>query len=103
MSSSGPKEPSSPRASTPQPAAEPQQHRGRGRPRKQQLEAVGPQTPKRPRGRPKGSKNKGPKTTLKKIEPPAGERRPRGRPRKWLQMVEKGSEEQKPHARKGEE
>lgn len=28
-------------------------------------EPVGPPTPKRPRGRPKGSKNKGPKTALK--------------------------------------
>lgn len=28
-------------------------------------EPVGPPTPKRPRGRPKGSKNKGPRTALK--------------------------------------
>ncbi|XP_061640266.1 high mobility group AT-hook 2b [Phyllopteryx taeniolatus] len=95
MSSSGPKEPSPPRPRSPQLAAQPQQRRGRGRPRKQQLEPVGPPTPKRPRGRPKGSKNKGPKTALKLAEP-AGERRPRGRPRKWLRrVVEQGREEQK--------
>ncbi|XP_077581607.1 uncharacterized protein LOC144202628 [Stigmatopora nigra] len=96
MSSSGPNEPSSPHSSSPQSGVEPQQRKGRGRPRKQNLAPVGPPTPKRPRGRPKGSKNKEPKTTLKEIEPPAGKRRPRGRPRKWLQkVVEKGSEEQK--------
>ncbi|XP_077430498.1 uncharacterized protein LOC144057109 [Vanacampus margaritifer] len=96
-SSSGPKEPAFPPrpSSPPQMADESQQRRGRGRPRKQQLEPLGPPTPKRPRGRPKGSKNKSPKVALKKVEP-AGQRRPRGRPRKWLQkIVEKGSEEQK--------
>ncbi|XP_049589422.1 high mobility group AT-hook 2b isoform X2 [Syngnathus scovelli] len=104
MSSSGPTEPSSSRPSSPEQTAEPQQRRGRGRPRKQQLEPLGPSTPKRPRGRPKGSKNKSPKTILKKAEP-SGERRPRGRPRKWLQrVVAKGSEEPKLHSRKkGEE
>ncbi|XP_010729802.2 high mobility group protein HMGI-C isoform X1 [Larimichthys crocea] len=84
MSNSGTKEPS-PQPSTAQSPPEPQR-RGRGRPRKQQQEPVGPPTPKRPRGRPKGSKNKGPKTALKKVEP-VGERRPRGRPRKWPQKV----------------
>uniref|UniRef100_I3J874 High mobility group AT-hook 1a n=1 Tax=Oreochromis niloticus TaxID=8128 RepID=I3J874_ORENI len=63
MSNSGTKEPS-PQPSTAQSPPEPQR-RGRGRPRKQQQEPVGPPTPKRPRGRPKGSKNKGPKTALK--------------------------------------
>uniref|UniRef100_A0A3Q3WPS1 High mobility group AT-hook 1a n=1 Tax=Mola mola TaxID=94237 RepID=A0A3Q3WPS1_MOLML len=62
MSNSGTKEPS-PQPSTAQSPPEPQR-RGRGRPRKQQQEPVGPPTPKRPRGRPKGSKNKGPRTTL---------------------------------------
>ncbi|MGH0165960.1 UNVERIFIED_CONTAM: hypothetical protein FKN15_068003, partial [Acipenser sinensis] len=46
-------------------------------------EPAGPPTPKRPRGRPRGSKNKGPRATLKKAEP-TGEKRPRGRPRKWV-------------------
>ncbi|KAM9799635.1 high mobility group AT-hook 2b isoform X1 [Syngnathus acus] len=102
MSSSGPTEPSSSRPSSPEQTAEPQQRRGRGRPRKQQLEPLGPPTPKRPRGRPKGSKNKGPKTILKKAEP-SGERRPRGRPRKWLQrVVAKGSEEPKVSSEEGE-
>ncbi|XP_061688487.1 high mobility group AT-hook 2b isoform X4 [Syngnathoides biaculeatus] len=95
MSSSGPKEPSPPGPASP----EPEQRRGRGRPRKHRPvsgeEPVGPPTPKRPRGRPKGSRNKGPKTPLKRVEA-AGERRRRGRPRKWLQkLVEEGSEEQK--------
>uniref|UniRef100_A0A8C3GAS6 Uncharacterized protein n=1 Tax=Cyclopterus lumpus TaxID=8103 RepID=A0A8C3GAS6_CYCLU len=56
MSNSGTKEPS-PELSTSQSPPEPQR-RGRGRPRKQLQEPVGPPTPKRPRGRPKGSKNK---------------------------------------------
>lgn len=34
--------------------------RGRGRPRKHPKESSGSPVPKRPRGRPKGSKNKGP-------------------------------------------
>ncbi|XP_046724379.1 high mobility group AT-hook 1b isoform X1 [Silurus meridionalis] len=34
--------------------------RGRGRPRKHPKESIGSPVPKRPRGRPKGSKNKGP-------------------------------------------
>uniref|UniRef100_A0A8C9ZRF1 High mobility group protein HMGI-C n=1 Tax=Sander lucioperca TaxID=283035 RepID=A0A8C9ZRF1_SANLU len=70
MSNSGTKEPS-PQPSTAQSPPEPQR-RGRGRPRKQQQlwlhislqEPVGPPTPKRPRGRPKGSKNKGPRTLV---------------------------------------
>uniref|UniRef100_W5NAB2 High mobility group AT-hook 2 n=1 Tax=Lepisosteus oculatus TaxID=7918 RepID=W5NAB2_LEPOC len=49
-------------------------------------EPTGPPAPKRPRGRPRGSKNKGPRATLKKAEP-TGEKRPRGRPRKWPQKV----------------
>uniref|UniRef100_A0A8C6P314 Uncharacterized protein n=1 Tax=Nothobranchius furzeri TaxID=105023 RepID=A0A8C6P314_NOTFU len=63
MSNSGTKEPS-PQSSAAQSPEEPQR-RGRGRPRKQQQEPVGPPTPKRPRGRPKGSKNKAPRTALK--------------------------------------
>uniref|UniRef100_A0A672GP23 High mobility group AT-hook 1a n=1 Tax=Salarias fasciatus TaxID=181472 RepID=A0A672GP23_SALFA len=63
MSNSGTKEPS-PQPSTAQSPSEPQR-RGRGRPRKQQSEPAGPEAPKRPRGRPKGSKNKGPKTATK--------------------------------------
>ncbi|XP_061688485.1 high mobility group AT-hook 2b isoform X2 [Syngnathoides biaculeatus] len=101
MSSSGPKEPSPPGPASP----EPEQRRGRGRPRKHRPvsgeEPVGPPTPKRPRGRPKGSRNKGPKTPLKRVEA-AGERRRRGRPRKWLQkLVEEGSEEQKVQSEEG--
>ncbi|KAM9409402.1 uncharacterized protein KZ484_001623 [Pholidichthys leucotaenia] len=80
MSNSGTKEPSL-QPSTAQSPPEPQR-RGRGRPRKQQQEPVGPPVEKRPRGRPKGSKNKSPRTALKKLEPVA-EKRPRGRPRKW--------------------
>ncbi|XP_063766897.1 high mobility group AT-hook 2b isoform X1 [Eleginops maclovinus] len=91
MSDRGTKEPS-PEPSTAQSPPEPQR-RGRGRPRKQQQEPVGPPTPKRPRGRPKGSKNKGPRTALKKVEP-VGERRPRGRPRKWPRKVVQVAEEQ---------
>ncbi|XP_061923282.1 high mobility group AT-hook 2b isoform X2 [Entelurus aequoreus] len=66
-SSSGTRESPPPQPDGPQlPAEEPQQRRGRGRPRKQQ----------------------------QKVEP-AGQRRPRGRPRKWLQkLVENASEEQ---------
>ncbi|XP_023810616.1 high mobility group protein HMGI-C isoform X1 [Oryzias latipes] len=84
MSDTGTKE-HSPEPSTAQSTEEPKR-RGRGRPRKQQQEPVGPPTPKRPRGRPKGSKDKGPRTALKKVEP-VGERRPRGRPRKWPRKV----------------
>ncbi|KAM6947097.1 uncharacterized protein PEZ65_000779 [Lycodopsis pacificus] len=100
MSNSGTKEPSpelSPAQSPPEP-----QRRGRGRPRKQLQEPVGPPTPKRPRGRPKGSKNKGPKTALKKVEP-VGERRPRGRPRKWPQKVVQVAEEQQDSSEEAEE
>ncbi|KAM9813693.1 uncharacterized protein ACB057_003500 [Neosynchiropus ocellatus] len=83
MSDSGPSEPPVQPGSG-LPPAEPQR-RGRGRPRKLPQEPVGPPTPKRPRGRPKGSKNKCPKTALK-VES-REERRPRGRPRKWPQKV----------------
>ncbi|XP_068172535.1 high mobility group AT-hook 2b isoform X2 [Antennarius striatus] len=92
MSNSGTKEPST-QASTGQSPPEPQR-RGRGRPRKQLQEPVGPPIPKRPRGRPKGSKNKGPRTALKKVEP-VGERRRRGRPRKWPQKVVQEVKEEK--------
>uniref|UniRef100_A0A286ZLG6 High mobility group protein HMG-I/HMG-Y n=1 Tax=Sus scrofa TaxID=9823 RepID=A0A286ZLG6_PIG len=66
--------------------------RGRGRPRKQppvspgtalvgsQKEPSEVPTPKRPRGRPKGSKNKGAAKTRKTTTAPG--RKPRGRPKK---------------------
>uniref|UniRef100_A0A8C4RJE6 High mobility group protein HMGI-C n=1 Tax=Erpetoichthys calabaricus TaxID=27687 RepID=A0A8C4RJE6_ERPCA len=49
-----------------QPATTQPQKRGRGRPRKQQQEISGEPAPKRPRGRPKGSKNKGPSKAAQK-------------------------------------
>ncbi|XP_069485857.1 high mobility group protein HMGI-C isoform X2 [Ambystoma mexicanum] len=49
-------------------------------------EPVGEPSPKRPRGRPRGSKNKGPSKAAQKKEA-SGEKRPRGRPRKWPQQV----------------
>uniref|UniRef100_A0A8C4WYA9 Uncharacterized protein n=1 Tax=Eptatretus burgeri TaxID=7764 RepID=A0A8C4WYA9_EPTBU len=81
-------------------AAEPVVKRGRGRRKKTETqthtethtvkppiaeqEPTGSPKPKRPRGRPKGSKNKGPsKAALKKPKAP-GEKKPRGRPRKWV-------------------
>ncbi|XP_032276961.1 high mobility group protein HMGI-C [Phoca vitulina] len=66
-----------------QPAAPAPQKRGRGRPRKQQQEPTGEPSPKRPRGRPKGSKNKSPSKAAQKKAEATGEKRPRGRPRKW--------------------
>ncbi|GCB62530.1 hypothetical protein scyTo_0007251 [Scyliorhinus torazame] len=66
-----------------QPAPAQPVRRGRGRPKKQPQEPVGPPTPKRPRGRPIGSKNKEPRAVQKKAEPPRV-KRPRGRPRKWV-------------------
>uniref|UniRef100_A0A8C8Z9T9 High mobility group protein HMG-I/HMG-Y n=1 Tax=Prolemur simus TaxID=1328070 RepID=A0A8C8Z9T9_PROSS len=68
--------------------------RGRGRPRKQppvspgtalvgsQKEPSEVPTPKRPRGRPKGSKNKGAAKTRKTTTTPG--RKPRGRPKKLV-------------------
>ncbi|KAK5849145.1 hypothetical protein PBY51_008809 [Eleginops maclovinus] len=47
-------------------AAEPQKRRP-GRPRKPQKEPSGEPVPKRPRGRPKGSKNKGPSKAAQKV------------------------------------
>ncbi|XP_023374184.1 high mobility group protein HMGI-C [Otolemur garnettii] len=67
-----------------QPAAPVPQKRGRGRPRKQQQEPTGEPSPKRPRGRPKGSKNKSPSKAAQKKAEATGEKRPRGRPRKWV-------------------
>ncbi|XP_077194834.1 high mobility group protein HMGI-C isoform X2 [Paroedura picta] len=64
-----------------QPATPPK--RGRGRPRKQPQEPAGEPSPKRPRGRPKGSKNKSPSKAAQKKAGATGEKRPRGRPRKW--------------------
>uniref|UniRef100_A0AAQ4PJD9 High mobility group AT-hook 2 n=1 Tax=Gasterosteus aculeatus aculeatus TaxID=481459 RepID=A0AAQ4PJD9_GASAC len=63
-------------------AAEPQKRRP-GRPRKPPKEPSGEPVPKRPRGRPKGSKNKGPSKAAQKKAEATGEKRPRGRPRKW--------------------
>nr|XP_060621773.1 high mobility group protein HMGI-C-like [Anolis sagrei ordinatus] len=64
--------------------------RKRGRPRKQPQEIVDPLPPKKPRGRPKGSK---------KLSAGSGqmvhasvEKRPRGRPRKWLVQEEEHQE-----------
>ncbi|KAG7253238.1 hypothetical protein CRUP_024160 [Coryphaenoides rupestris] len=63
MSNTGTKEPSLGPGDGQSPA-EPQR-RGRGRPRKPPQDPIGPPVPKRPRGRPKGSKNKGPRVLLK--------------------------------------
>ncbi|KFO23135.1 High mobility group protein HMG-I/HMG-Y [Fukomys damarensis] len=66
--------------------------RGRGRPRKQP--PVSPKepsevpTPKRPRGRPKGSKNKGAAKIRKTTTAPG--RKPRGRPKKLEKEEEEG-------------
>ncbi|XP_068573235.1 high mobility group protein HMGI-C isoform X1 [Cebidichthys violaceus] len=49
-------------------ATEPQKRRP-GRPRKPQKEPSGEPVPKRPRGRPKGSKNKGPSKAAQKHVP----------------------------------
>ncbi|XP_014303636.1 high mobility group protein HMG-I/HMG-Y isoform X1 [Myotis lucifugus] len=83
--------------------------RGRGRPRKQPPTLLRPQqkcgpslsvplltqkepsevpTPKRPRGRPKGSKNKGAAKTRKTTTTPG--RKPRGRPKKLEKEEEEG-------------
>ncbi|XP_075926856.1 high mobility group protein HMGI-C isoform X3 [Petromyzon marinus] len=80
------------------PSTEQPLKRGRGRPRKPQ-EPSGPPLPKKPRGRPKGSKNKGPsRAGLKKAEP-QGQKKPRGRPRKWPQQAEqqRGPKERSQH------
>ncbi|XP_044042340.1 high mobility group protein HMGI-C isoform X2 [Siniperca chuatsi] len=53
------------RSQEPMGAAEPQKRRP-GRPRKPQKEPSGEPVPKRPRGRPKGSKNKGPSKAAQK-------------------------------------
>ncbi|XP_051248046.1 high mobility group protein HMGI-C [Dicentrarchus labrax] len=66
-------------------AAEPQKRRP-GRPRKPLKEPSGEPVPKRPRGRPKGSKNKGPSKAAQKKAGATGVKRPRGRPRKWPQQ-----------------
>ncbi|XP_058410556.1 high mobility group protein HMG-I/HMG-Y isoform X1 [Diceros bicornis minor] len=74
--------------------------RGRGRPRKQppvspgtalvgsQKEPSEVPTPKRPRGRPKGSKNKGAAKTRKTTTTPG--RKPRGRPKKLVERGRRG-------------
>ncbi|XP_064029521.1 high mobility group protein HMG-I/HMG-Y isoform X2 [Pogoniulus pusillus] len=54
--------------------------RGRGRPRKKPQEPSDAPTPKRPRGRPKGSKNKASTKGRKAAVAPG--RKPRGRPKK---------------------
>uniref|UniRef100_A0A452E678 High mobility group protein HMG-I/HMG-Y n=1 Tax=Capra hircus TaxID=9925 RepID=A0A452E678_CAPHI len=71
--------------------------RGRGRPRKQPPVSPGAAlkepsevpTPKRPRGRPKGSKNKGATKTRKTTTTPG--RKPRGRPKKLVGDWGRGS------------
>ncbi|XP_005989513.1 high mobility group protein HMGI-C [Latimeria chalumnae] len=70
-----------------QPATAEPQKRGRGRPRKEQREPSGEPAPKRPRGRPKGSKNKKPSKAAQKKPEATGEKRPRGRPRKWVSVL----------------
>ncbi|XP_034960865.2 high mobility group protein HMGI-C-like [Zootoca vivipara] len=60
--------------------------RKRGRPRKQPQEPVGPLPPKKPRGRPKGSKKLS--TGSGQMVCTSVEKRPRGRPRKWLVVQE---------------
>ncbi|XP_029417397.1 high mobility group protein HMGI-C isoform X2 [Nannospalax galili] len=70
-----------------QPAVPAPQKRGRGRPRKQQQETTCEPSPKRPRGRPKGSKNKSPSKAAQKKAEATGEKRPRGRPRKWFHFL----------------
>uniref|UniRef100_A0A3B4ZTT9 High mobility group AT-hook 2 n=1 Tax=Stegastes partitus TaxID=144197 RepID=A0A3B4ZTT9_9TELE len=67
-------------------SAEPQKRRP-GRPRKPPKESSGEPVPKRPRGRPKGSKNKGPSKAAQKKTEATGEKRPRGRPRKWTTIL----------------
>ncbi|XP_052019332.1 high mobility group protein HMG-I/HMG-Y isoform X1 [Apodemus sylvaticus] len=78
--------------------------RGRGRPRKQppvspgtalvgnQKEPSEVPTPKRPRGRPKGSKNKGAAAKTRKATTAPG-RKPRGRPKKLKEEEEGISQE----------
>ncbi|XP_061076791.1 high mobility group protein HMG-I/HMG-Y-like isoform X2 [Conger conger] len=61
--------------------------RGRGRPRKQSKEPSGSPTPKRPRGRPKGSK-KSHTTKSKKATGTTAEKR-RGRPKKEIFITPK--------------
>ncbi|XP_007606184.1 high mobility group protein HMGI-C isoform X2 [Cricetulus griseus] len=46
-------------------------------------------SPKRPRGRPKGSKNKSPSKAAQKKAEAIGEKRPRGRPRKWIVSLQR--------------
>uniref|UniRef100_A0A672K1I4 High mobility group protein HMG-I/HMG-Y-like n=1 Tax=Sinocyclocheilus grahami TaxID=75366 RepID=A0A672K1I4_SINGR len=56
--------------------------RGRGRPRKHPKESSGLPTAKRPRGRPKGSKNKGPS----KRKSSASGSKPKGKPKKEVHI-----------------
>ncbi|XP_061477961.1 high mobility group protein HMGI-C-like [Rhineura floridana] len=60
--------------------------RKKGRPRKQPQELVGPLPPKKPRGRPKGSKKLS--AGSGRMVQTSVEKRPRGRPRKWLAVQE---------------
>uniref|UniRef100_A0A673ZKA1 High mobility group AT-hook 2 n=1 Tax=Salmo trutta TaxID=8032 RepID=A0A673ZKA1_SALTR len=50
-------------------------------------EPTGEPVPKRPRGRPRGSKNKCPSKAAARKALASGEKRPRGRPRKWPKQV----------------
>ncbi|KAJ7316696.1 hypothetical protein JRQ81_002858 [Phrynocephalus forsythii] len=58
--------------------------RKRGRPRKQPQEPVEPLPPKKPRGRPKGSKKLNAGAGQMASVHTVAEKKPRGRPRKWL-------------------
>ncbi|XP_078241614.1 uncharacterized protein LOC144586749 isoform X3 [Pogona vitticeps] len=60
--------------------------RKRGRPRKQPQDPAGPLPPKKPRGRPKGSKKLN--TGSGQMVHTMAEKKPRGRPRKWLIVQE---------------
>ncbi|XP_042311316.1 high mobility group protein HMGI-C-like [Sceloporus undulatus] len=65
--------------------------RKRGRPRKQPQDPAGPLPPKKPRGRPKGSKKQS--TGSGQMVHVSVEKRPRGRPRKWLVVQEEEYQE----------
>ncbi|XP_077182057.1 uncharacterized protein LOC143832103 [Paroedura picta] len=68
-----------------------QPKRKRGRPRKLPQESSGPLPPKKPRGRPKGSKELS-ASNRQKVQASA-EKKPRGRPRKWLVLQEEEYQE----------
>ncbi|KAM6475359.1 uncharacterized protein PHA67_007565 isoform 1-T2 [Liasis olivaceus] len=63
-----------------------QPKRKRGRPRKQLQDPTGPLPPKKPRGRPKGSKKMS--AGCGQMGHTSTKKKPRGRPRKWLFVPE---------------